>query len=73
MRFTDRLRSMTFVGMTMSLMLAGMTAPADDFPTPPNTEKSTETPMDPAEVCRTAKPAKAGGGALEAGVEETVL
>ena len=55
MRFTDRLRSMTFVGLWIGSTWAGGAVPADDFPTPPNTEKSTETPMDPAEVCRTAK------------------
>jgi len=51
MRLTAWLRPLTFVG----LMLLGSVAPADDFPAPPNTEKSTELPMDPAEVCRTAK------------------
>ena len=29
--------------------------PADDFPTPPNTEKSKTQPMAPEEVCKTAK------------------
>ena len=48
MRFTDRLRSMTFVGFMIASVMAGTIAPADEFPTPPNTEKSTETPMDPA-------------------------
>jgi putative membrane-bound dehydrogenase-like protein len=28
---------------------------AADFPTPPNTEKAADRPMDPAEVCRTAR------------------
>jgi putative membrane-bound dehydrogenase-like protein len=46
---------MAVVGLMVGSMLAGSITPADDFPTPPNTEKSTETPMDPAEVCRTAK------------------
>lgn len=55
MRCTVRLRSMAVVGLMVGSMLAGSITPADDFPTPPNTEKSTETPMDPAEVCRTAK------------------
>ncbi len=39
----------------LAVVLLGSTLPADDFPTPPNTEKSSEQPMDPAEVCRTAE------------------
>lgn len=39
----------------MVLLAATAPALADDFPTPPNTEKSTTSPMDPQEVCRTAK------------------
>jgi len=38
-----------------ALIALSSVARADDFPAPPNTEKSAERPMDPAEVCRTAK------------------
>ena len=51
MRFTLWQRTITVV---VAMAFASV-SPAEDFPTPPNTEKSTETPMDPAEVCRTAK------------------
>lgn len=39
---------------SLSLVLAAH-APADDFPTPKNTEKSTTSPMAPDEVVKTAK------------------
>ena len=55
MRFNAWLRSVTMLGLMIGSMFLWKGASADDFPTPPNPEKSTETPMDPAEVCRTAK------------------
>lgn len=52
MRRSMGLRSCVALGCGLLLSAA---AAAADFPVPPNTEKSPDGPMEPAEVCRTAR------------------
>ncbi|WP_437224074.1 PVC-type heme-binding CxxCH protein [Planctomicrobium sp. SH661] len=49
------LKKWSFVAICVASFVSVTTLPADDFPTPVNTEKATTTPMDPAEVVKSVK------------------
>jgi len=46
---------MIVAGLLLAAALDSRAAPAAEFPTPHDTEKAADRPMDPAEVCRTAR------------------
>src|SRR6476660_1577450 len=54
--FNSRVRiSLSIVSVMCAVGRISPMAMGDDFPQPPNTEKSTSHPMSPAEVCKTTR------------------